>query len=545
MKIVVLGDFSQDGHFGCKLVSKAILENLTKRGHEVLRVVPCMKHWRYYEEDLKNCDLVVVNGEGSIHHGRGMALLEVASEYPSVLINAVYQDVPENEHLKRFLYVSVRESRSAKEMEKHGVTPEIVPDVIFSQDVPRGTPTKDLCVVGSVNNQRNPPKEVMLDAYDPDFIEKMSEYKRVVTGRFHGVCLAMMWGMPFTAYPSNTHKIIGMLEDIGSLMAWYHHDLEMAILQDKIDARPGKPSTPIPGYEVLEVDCSNIRTRFDCANEYVAQARQKIQAMFDHISSIQPVKFDAPLNTPDSQILENIRLSGLRDLQELEQLPPRNDKIAVVGGGPSLKNEIEMLKAFPGVIVSTNNTHDYLLRKGIKPNFYVMSDAKPENAKYVQNPNKGTTYLISSKCHPSVFDALKDETVIKWHEWLNIGEDESVLRICGGSTVGLKSLNVMYILGFRDFHLFGMDSCLTDDEHHAYKQPVNDRDSDNFVEITCGDKKFKCAPWMAKQADDFRDFLGSLGHLFKIKIYGGGLLSQIMDEAYRLSTKRYGAINDS
>jgi polysaccharide pyruvyl transferase WcaK-like protein len=43
----------------------------------------------------------------------------------------------------------------------------------------------------------------------------MSNFGRVCTGRFHGAILASMLKIPFTAYPSNTHKIIGMMEDMG------------------------------------------------------------------------------------------------------------------------------------------------------------------------------------------------------------------------------------------------------------------------------------------------------------------------------------------
>lgn len=47
------------------------------------------------------------------------------------------------------------------------------------------------------------------------FLEAMLKCEFVVTGRFHGVCLALLTNTPFLAVPSNSYKIEGMLSDIG------------------------------------------------------------------------------------------------------------------------------------------------------------------------------------------------------------------------------------------------------------------------------------------------------------------------------------------
>lgn len=231
-KITLLGDAGPSWHFGSKLVTKAILSNFKDCDVDV---IPWNRHYKYFPKKL-DCDLIVVNGEGSIHDGHHMELLEIAKKRPSVLINCVYQNVPQNDCLKHFKYVSVRESLSKKEMEQHGVSPEVVPDVIFSHEIKRPKPVKDLCVVGSVNNQGICDQRIMLDAFHPEFIEEFGRYKRAVIGRFHAVCLAMMWGMPFTAYASNTHKIIGMIEDFDLDHCCLHqYSLDNALEQENIN----------------------------------------------------------------------------------------------------------------------------------------------------------------------------------------------------------------------------------------------------------------------------------------------------------------------
>jgi hypothetical protein len=47
------------------------------------------------------------------------------------------------------------------------------------------------------------------------FLRDLSRYREVVSGRFHGVCLAMLAGIPVVGIASNTHKIEGLFRDAG------------------------------------------------------------------------------------------------------------------------------------------------------------------------------------------------------------------------------------------------------------------------------------------------------------------------------------------
>lgn len=204
IKVAILNDCTDRGHFGPRIIMDNLLEEMDSREIEVLKVVKAAESWKPYRNILDTVDLVIVNGEGSIHHGRRMELLEVAEYYPSVLINAVYQDVPENDWIEKFKYISVRESLSQMEIKQKS---DVVPDLMFMHDIPRPNIVSDLCVVDSVATGRG------LRPMKPGFIEEMGGATRVCAGRFHAICLAMLWGMPFSAYPSNTHKIEGMLTD--------------------------------------------------------------------------------------------------------------------------------------------------------------------------------------------------------------------------------------------------------------------------------------------------------------------------------------------
>jgi len=250
-KVVILNDTSVSGHFGGRLVMNALHAGLTLRGIEVLDKVQVREPWEDHRDVMDKADLIIVNGEGSIHHGARMELLEVAKFYPSALINAVYQEVPSNEWIKDFKYISVRESLSQAKVAEHGAVAKVVPDVIFTHTIPRPEIIEDLCITDSAARKGG------LNPLETNFIKKMGGSAKVCTGRFHGACLAMLWNMPFAAYPSNTHKTEGMMTDAGCLHLF-------------------KPTQE----EALEVIDD-----FD-ASDYVARARESISEMFNDIHAI-------------------------------------------------------------------------------------------------------------------------------------------------------------------------------------------------------------------------------------------------------------------
>jgi hypothetical protein len=92
------------------------------------------------------------------------------------------------------------------------------------------------------------------------------------------------------------------------------------------------------------------------------------------------------------------------------------------------------------------------------------------------------------------------------------------------------------MLGFRKIEVFGWDSCLRDDQHHAYEQKENDHTY--VMEIRVGDRTFKCHPWMVVQANEvpkiIRYILGPIED-FSIVVHGDGLIAHMLTYAASLS----------
>lgn len=230
-----------------------------------------------------------------------------------------------------------------------------------------------------------------------------------------------------------------------------------------------------------------------------------------------------------------------RGLPSIDSYSVEIDKpIAIVGGSPSLKDNLDKLRNFPGYILATNGAYSFLRKNGIKPHGMTMLDVRDANLRFVQNPSRKTAYFIASCCSPLVFDKLKGYNVIVWHSDNDIYKPNVPMMIGGGCTIGTRAICLAYVLGFRDIHLFGMDSCYSDNEHHAYSQNLND--NDKVIDIWVGKRKFKCAVWMAGQAEDFKNILSSFGNLFDIQVHGDGVLKAILEEAWEIYKERNNGI---
>lgn len=158
---------------------------------------------------------------------------------------------------------------------------------------------------------------------------------------------------------------------------------------------------------------------------------------------------------------------GLPQLTHM--LPPSEAPVAIVGSGPTITQtlpELRRLIEAGAQVVAVKRAHEWLLDHGIVPDFAVHCDAQEETARVFARPQKATTYLVASHCHPSIWDRLRGHNVLQFHckirdddaEW-----DRSIKRVGGGSTTGERAIVVMYLLGMRTGHLFGFDSIARDD----------------------------------------------------------------------------------
>jgi hypothetical protein len=239
-------------------------------------------------------------------------------------------------------------------------------------------------------------------------------------------------------------------------------------------------------------------------------------------------------NTEPDVLLGNVQRSVKRSLPWFDFDESRQGSVCLVGGGPSLVDTIDQLRLRHqngAKVWAMNGSYDYMIGLGIVPDVMVMLDARLENVRFVQNPQQSTTFYITSQCDDAVFDALEGYKVVLVHantpgvyELLEHEKARPVHLMGGFTTVGILSLILAKLQGFKRIFMFGMDSSYRNGEHHAYKQESNN--AERVIDAMIDDVTYKCAPWMAQQVTDFQNVVAGFEDV-TIEVCGDGLLHQM------------------
>lgn len=250
----------------------------------------------------------------------------------------------------------------------------------------------------------------------------------------------------------------------------------------------------------------------------------------------------------------HIEQSIVKINKRVEKVPAHDGKCVIACYGPSLTDYLPKLRhemqARGARLISVSGAHDFLLKNNLVPDYHVECDPRPHKTDNIKLPDKRINYLIASVCHPSLFERLKDCEVRLWH----VSEGESNMRlidergekvetmISGGGSVGLRSITLMYLLGYRDFSIFGMD-CSFKDERSA-EERFKDMKEKNYEDTPdkiaqwagshagkrqqidycqCGDRIFTTSPVLVAYASHFFDIMKRLPDA-TFEVWGDGLL---------------------
>lgn len=243
-----------------------------------------------------------------------------------------------------------------------------------------------------------------------------------------------------------------------------------------------------------------------------------------------------------NNVLENIKLKVPRfeQLPGFQKIKGNNKPIAIVGGGPSVKTQIEKIKEFKTIIVA-GSAHDWLIEQGIIPTYGVICDPDPVSINYYKKLDSEVTYLIATSCDPKIVEHFKDHSLVLWHchsedAAVKIKEvEKEYYGIAGGCTVGLRSLCIAILLGYNNVHLFGFDSCLgvEDNSHHAYGFSTEAEEDYGITHKIMlgkdkpGEKVYTCIGYQLAQAHHFKEFYFAHYNLFTPTFHGEGMLQDL------------------
>ena len=278
MNVVILNDTRADMHHGCSRVMRLLEEGLERHGLTISARSPVRHDWQSdatLRTAIAGASLIVINGEGTLHHGsrhaaRLLAVTDVAGDTPVALVNALYQDNPPEwaKWLHKLSYIATRDSRSAAEIARlTGKTPTVIPDLSMSERITKNSEPSTLVFGDSVEADVTTHLADLARGQGMPLVPSVSVLKRskgrtaigralrnlwikrhlrrakvanptldicttegayasriaaaslYVTGRFHGVCYALAAGTPFVAVKSNSWKIEALVADAG-LAPW-------------------------------------------------------------------------------------------------------------------------------------------------------------------------------------------------------------------------------------------------------------------------------------------------------------------------------------
>lgn len=169
-----------------------------------------------------------------------------------------------------------------------------------------------------------------------------------------------------------------------------------------------------------------------------------------------------------------------------------------------------------------------LVGRGVMPDYIIAFDACEENASWFKECPEEPLYLIAASCHPKVYEALKGKKVRQWY--VNGGKERELgyrPLIGGGFTVGCLSLNLLNLIGYTHFDIYGMDSCYgLDGTHHAAPQNWNITEPRIF---TVGERSFLAEPWMAAQVEHFLEQIEAFRRNYTVDIKCDGFLKAALD----------------
>jgi len=244
-KVLLLNDCSDNRHFGSRMVTEAFYMNVEARGHTLKTV---KRGHLYSDSMLEWADVVLVNAEGCIHDGKYEELLAVGGKHPNaVLMNGSMQNLSRHygDELSRFKLVTVRESYSAAELAiSHGFEAEVVPDIIYSLPTHFLHRSEGRFVSDSSDRQFR--KERACAATDPEFVSKLTGSAAACVGRFHAAVLCSKVGVPLSAFGGNTHKLRGLMLDMG---------LDDLYFEEADDAMIATPRKADPSYALYAAEC--------------------------------------------------------------------------------------------------------------------------------------------------------------------------------------------------------------------------------------------------------------------------------------------------
>lgn len=246
---------------------------------------------------------------------------------------------------------------------------------------------------------------------------------------------------------------------------------------------------------------------------------------------LYPAKVETFAALSAEKRLEHAIANSRRIERRLFEAEAHDRRAIVACYGPSIKYTWSVLRDRGGAVFSVSGAHKFLIDRHIIPYAHIDCDPREHKAKQFGEPHGWVEYWLASCVHPAYLDRLDGYYVSLWHLWN--GDESAPLfdhlaegewAVTGGGSVGLRTLMLLYCLGYRDFEIHGMDCSYADGEKYAgqhFGKPHHD------MRVKCGDRWFETSASLVAYAQQFF-ITRSVMHDATVRLHGDGLLQHMV-----------------
>jgi hypothetical protein len=232
---------------------------------------------------------------------------------------------------------------------------------------------------------------------------------------------------------------------------------------------------------------------------------------------------------------ESVQTNCARVAKRLQDgIAPHGRTAVLACYGPSLGQTWQTAAATPGDLFTVSGAHGFMIDHAVVPFAQIDCDPRPHKAAQFGEPNGAVKYWLGSCVHPDYLARLEGHDVSLWHlhngqaSADNVWSIEPEAWLCvGGGSVGLRSISLLYALGYRHFEIHGMDCSNAGGQMYAGTHLGKARET---RQIRCGDRWFESTLSMIDYARQFLDDL-RLWPGAAFRVHGDGLLAYMIKQS--------------
>ena len=244
---------------------------------------------------------------------------------------------------------------------------------------------------------------------------------------------------------------------------------------------------------------------------------------------------------PSDERWEQAKANCARIAKRVPQQAVHERKAILACYGPSIKQTIPLLKeqaaAGDADVISVSGSHDFLLSHGVVPTYHVECDPRAHKADNIDAAHPSVRYLIGSAVHPALLDKLEGADVALWHiatsehinKFLQELKEPGNMLVTGGGSVGLRAISLLYNMGYREFHIYGMDCSFADDGNEQWAGKHAGKRQEAVKIATVAGEIYWTSLVLVSYATEFIEMIQRMSTPAPdIRLYGHGLLQSMV-----------------